>query len=504
MTALLISAVFFPQLSYTQEDVIRLVFAEDVINSEIHKNTTVAKGNVEFKHKGARLFCDSALFFQDLNLVHAFSNVQINQGDTVNLFCDSLKYNGKTNISKLISNVRFRDNEYLMLTDSLDYNGNTSIGKYTNWAKISSINSDLKLTSKKGYYYSTTKTFFFKDSVHVEDENYDLFSDTLEFRTQNTSAHFHGPTKILFDSTIIDCQKGIYYSETEQVELWNGATINEPQRTFYADSLIYNRKEDIGTGYCNVRLYDSTETVLFLSDYLHKLPKNQKIILKEDARIVQYSDKDTLFLQGDTITYYQDTLSKNQRSIIENNVSIINSNIFIRCDSAYFSEQDSILKLHKKPLMWSEENQLNADSIFATYYDKEFHEMYLYHNAMIVSEHENDTIHYNQIKGKFMTAYLDSNDIKKIHVEGNTQTLYYPTETKKDSSGVETKRLSAMNKIDCLEIEVRFKKGEIQTISFLDHPISIYYPLDQIPTKELFLNDFSWQIDRKPVRPFIE
>jgi lipopolysaccharide assembly outer membrane protein LptD (OstA) len=160
-TALFISAFFFQKTRVlSRRHAIELVFAKNVTNSVLYENTTVAKGDVAFKHNETRLFCDSALFFRDKNLVHAYGKVQINQGDTVNLYCDSLKYNGNTKISKLLSNVRFRDSEYLLLTDSLEYNSNNSIGQYKNWATISAINSKVKLTSKKGYYHSQSKIFY--------------------------------------------------------------------------------------------------------------------------------------------------------------------------------------------------------------------------------------------------------------------------------------------------------------------------------------------------------
>jgi lipopolysaccharide export system protein LptA len=504
ITALLISAVFIPSSGWSQDETIRLVFAEDVVNSVVHKNTTVAKGHVEFKHGNTRLFCDSALYFQDLNIVHSYGDVQINQGDTVNLFCDSLIYNGNSNKSKLLSNVRFRDSEYIMLTDSLHYDGNTSIGSYTNHAKISSINSDLKLTSVKGYYHSSTKIFYFKDSVHIEDPKYELFADTLEFRTIPSSAHFHGPTTILFDSSTVDCNKGIYFSKEERVQLWNGATLNEPGRSFYADSLLFNQKTGFGEGFCNVEMYDTTEQVKFLSDYLLKKPKNSALILKDNARIFQYSETDTLYLAGDTITYYQDTLTNAKQSIFENNVAIINGDNFIRCDSAYFSETDSILKLHKDPIIWNGDMQIFADSILTTYYDSEFHKMYMYNNALLISAHDNDTVHYDQMKGKFMTASLDSSKIKQIRIEQNAQSLYYAEETKTDSSGLDFKTLKGMDRKDCSEIIFRFLNGEIQRITFLDNPTSTFYPMNQIPPKELFFKGFSWEIHRKPVSPFEE
>ena len=138
------------------------------------------------------------------------------------------------------------------------------------------------------------------------------------------------------------------------------------------------------------------------------------------------------------------------------------------------------------------------------YYDNTFHAIKMYHNAMIISEHEDDTIHYNQLKGKFMTAYLDSSKIKKVHIEENAQAIYYVTENAKDSLDQETKTITGMDHLECTEIIMRFIDGEAQTISFIGKPTSIYYPIEQIPLRELFFKGFSWQIQRKPDRPFPE
>ena len=154
-----------------------------------------------------------------------------------------------------------------------------------------------------------------------------------------------------------------------------------------------------------------------------------------------------------------------------------------------------------------QDSQLFADSVLTTYYDNEFHEMRMYNNAMIINEHKidstrKDSIHYDQIKGKFMTAFLDSSKIKKVRIDLNAQTLYYPSEKTKDSTGTEVTTLSGMNRIDCNAIEFRFRNSEIQTMTFLEQPTSIFYPMDKIPEKELFFKGFRWEIERKPA-PFL-
>lgn len=496
------SVLFFTGHCLAQDKPVRLVFAETVTDYKGQVNTTRAVGNVQFEYTNTRLFCDSAIFLRTPNLIYAYGHVQINQGDTVNLFCDSLVYDGKTNISKLRSNVRFRDNEYKLVTDSLDYDANRSLGYYKNHAVISSIREDLKLTSTKGYYYSNTKTFFFKDSVHVEHPEYELFSDTLEFRTLSSSAHFHGPTRIVMDSSEVQCNRGVYWTDKELIHLWNGATILEPGRSFYADSLIFDQAKDEGQGFCSVRMYDSTENVLFLSDYLFKSAQNLKITLRDNAHVIQFGDTDTLFLSADTIYNHLDTLTDQSTSIAISEVELINGDLLVVCDSAYFSENDSIIKLHQNPVIWSQNTQISGDSVLATYYDSEFHQMNIYDNAFIASEH--DSIHYDQIRGKMMVAYLDSSRIQKVHIETNAQTLYYLSETTRDSSGIATKKLTGLNQIDCVNIYIYFANSEIQNVSFIEKPTGSFTPFEDIQEKQLFFKGFLWQIGRKPKPIFLE
>ena len=502
LTALLLSAVLLPSNSFSQSEVVKLVYAETVRDAHQYHNTTVCIGNVQFEHKNTKMFCDSALFFRTQEVIYAYGRVHINQGDTVNLFCDTLIYNGNNRVSKLQGKVRMRDSKYKLVTDSLDYDGKISTGYYKNHAIITSLDSDLKLTSVKGYYNAYSKAFFFKDSVRVSDEGYNLISDTLEFRTESKSAHFHGPTTIFMDSSEVRCIKGIYYTDEEFIQLWNGAYLIDSTRTLYADSLIYDQITGVGEGFCNVNLFDSTDNAQFLADYLWKSEANDTIILKKNAAIIQYNKSDTLLLMADSIYNYQNSSSDLSTSIALNNVGIINGDLSARCDSAFFSESDSIIKLHKNPIMWSQETQMTGDSILADYYNKEFHKIKLYDNAFICSE--KDTSHYDQIKGKFMTAWVDSSRIQKVHIELSAQSNYYTSEDQKDTLDMTVQVITGMNAIECNEIFIHFINSKIENVVFVDQPTAIYYPIDLVPIKDAILKGFNWQIGLKPESIFRE
>jgi hypothetical protein len=64
--------------------------------------------------------------------------------------------------------------------------------------------------------------------------------------------------------------------------------------------------------------------------------------------------------------------------------------------------------------------------------------------------------------------------------------------------------LKGANRVDCNSILFRFLDGDIQSVAFLDEPTSVFYPMNQITEKELFFKGFSWEIERKPLRPIAE
>jgi hypothetical protein len=288
------------------------------------------------------------------------------------------------------------------------------------------------------------------------------------------------------------------------MRLWQGATIFDSSQTIYADSLLYNQNTEEGEGFGSVKMVDSTEKIQFASDYMKKVGGDEKIILRHHASITQYNDDDTLFIYADSIVHERDTITEMEKSLADQNVAIIKGDLSVSCDSAWFSEADSLAKLYVQPVMWNGMTQMSGDSIHADYYDKEFHEVRIYNNAMIVDEHEGDTLHYDQIKGKMMTAVLDSGKINRVYIETNAETLYYITKTSKDSLGTESESIDGLNKIDCNQITIYFTNGDIHHVAFIDQPVSVFYPVDRIPANSLFLKDFEWKIALRPTRGMFE
>jgi hypothetical protein len=103
-----------------------------------------------------------------------------------------------------------------------------------------------------------------------------------------------------------------------------------------------------------------------------------------------------------------------------------------------------------------------------------------------------DSVYYNQIRGKFMRGYFKENKLVMVYVEGNGQTIYYLKE--KDE-------IQAVNRADCSDLRILLKDNKIDRINFINKPNATLYPIDEVDIKELKLKDFTWQHQARPLDP---
>jgi hypothetical protein len=109
-------------------------------------------------------------------------------------------------------------------------------------------------------------------------------------------------------------------------------------------------------------------------------------------------------------------------------------------------------------------------------------------NAFITIEQ--DTSHYNQIRGTEMLAFFDAKGgLERFDVLGGASALFYLEE-----NGV----LATVNKTDSKMLSATFKDGEIQKIYYYDQPKNDGYPKVQLAPDERSLKGFSWYPERRP------
>lgn len=437
--------------------------------------------NVQFNHGGAEMFCDSAYMYSKTNTFDAFEDIFINQGDTIHLFGDFLHYDGNTKIATVIGNVRLVNKETTLTTDELEYNLDKSIGYYTDYGHI--ISGENTLESIAGYYFGKTKTFNFRDSVVIINPDYKIYSDTCNYNTETDIAYFFGPTDIIGDSSHIYCEKGWYDTKKDLSELEQNAWAKNNKQTVKGDYIYYDKVKGDGIAKKNVVIIDHEQDIILKGNDAKYNEIEEFAFITDRAQFIQFAESDTLFLHADSLITYPDTSGEKVLQAFYS-VKFFRENVQGMCDSLVYTFSDSIARMFAEPVLWTKGNQISAEKIEMYTKDQAIEKMKLYNSSFMASII--DSINFNQIKGKDMVIFFVDNQIDKIDVTSNGQTVYYV----EDGGGV--------NKIDCSDMTLFFVDGELDNIMFYRNNKGALYPLNMAPQNELRLKGFVWREEQRP------
>ncbi len=218
---------------------------------------TVYKG--VFRQDYSTLSADSTIFYRDENRFEAFGHVNINQGDTLNIFADKLDYNGNTKIAILTNNVKLVDKDATLTTNHLTYNTATRIGTYTGGGKL--VNPDITQVSKTGYYFANSHDAYFRYDVVTTTPDAIIKTDTMRYNSVTRMNYFYGPTNIYGkkDKDTLYTENGTYNSKTEQALFGKNNLYKQGSKSLKGDSLFYDRVKGYGLATRNVIFNDNEQ-----------------------------------------------------------------------------------------------------------------------------------------------------------------------------------------------------------------------------------------------------
>ncbi|MFO7864914.1 MAG: OstA-like protein [Salinivirgaceae bacterium] len=455
-------------------------------NQRIDKDAKRIIGNVKLQQDDVFMYCDSVYLYAALNDFKAFGNVHLVKGDSIDVYSDTLYHFGNRRLSKFRGNVVMHDKRVKLYTDSLDYDMILNQAFYLNGGKI--VDSSSVLESKVGRYYTRREQFFFEDSVVVKNESFDMFTDTLEYHSKTKMAYFRGPTTVVSDTNTIYAERGWYDLERDYGRIHKNARYSNNSQTLDCDTLYYDRNKRYGEAFSNVVMKSLTDSVVLTSNYAYYNEIDKSSLATDSATMIQISASDTLYMHADTLLSYVDSIDADMRTILAYyKVQVFSENIQMRCDSIAYSFRDSLIKLFGNPVMWSDSNQMKAKTIHFRVVDNELTDVYMKDNAIIITE--NDSIHYNQIKGFQITGHLIAHELQKAIVDRRSETIYYL-----EDEG----QLTGMNKTRSRQMDVYFQEGKPHRIVWLSEPTGKVLPLSDLNPGNMFFNEFEWLDHLRP------
>jgi len=458
-------------------------------DKDLMADAQLLKGNVRFRHDNAFLYCDSAYFFEQKNSFNAYGHVRIVQGDTLFIYGDILYYDGNTKMARLRNNVRMHNRTVFLTTDSLNYDRGANVGYYYTGGKLTDVTNTL--ISKFGYYYPGLNMALFRGNVRLTNPNFVMNSDTLKYFTETHIAQILGPTTIVYGKeTTIYSEKGWYDTTTEQSELLlNSLITHQDGKTLKGDTIFYDKKKGIGRAHNHVALDDTVKKISLRGNYLYYKEDGEVALAKDSALMIDHSSTDTLYLNADTLfSYAVDSANKVVEAFY--NVRVFRNDVQAVCDSARYETRDSVLHLMKSPVLWSDNQQITGDTIRIFSVNGTVERVQIINSAFVCQRE--DSIRYNQLSGKEVTAYVTNGALYRVDVRGNAQSIFFPREA--DSTMI------GMNQTESSFLTVYLKEQKIDRIILYPSPVGVMTPLDQVLAESLYLPNYSWQVAIRPLR----
>jgi lipopolysaccharide export system protein LptA len=455
------------------------------IGKENGLDVQILMGNAILRQDSTYFYCDTAKLYENNNL-RAVGRVHISYSDSVHLYGDFLTYNGNSRIAVLDSNVSLIDKRATLYTDHLEYDRNRSTAYYFTGGRI--VDKENVLTSKTGRYFTRTYNFEFSDSVVVVNPDYTVYSDTLLYNTESEIVYIEGPTDLYGKEDHIYSEKGWYDTRINQAELSSNNRIVHLEQILKGDWIFYDQEKEYGKAVGNVWIKDTVQNIILQGGISEFFRKDKYSYITDSACAILVETYDSLYMHADSFIMALDSADKPRLIFAHHRMKFFRDDLQGMCDSLVFRVQDSVIALLNNPVLWSEENQLTADSMWMYISDNRIDSMLLFNMAFIISRDSTES--YNQIKGRQMRAYFRNNQLYRIKVLGNAETIYYVRE--------EDFELIGINKSIASNMVIMLENRKVKKIYYLSKPEATLFPENELPKEDQFLRDFKWITGQRP------
>ena len=480
------------------------------IKKQDSQDFLILVGHVKVRQANTLLFGDSIIVNATKNNLEAFGNVHINDADSVHTYADYLIYDGNTKKAKLRSKVKLTDGRGTLTTDSLDYDVSIKIGVYKKGGKL--VRNKTILKSTEGVYYGITRDVMFRNKVSLIDPDNSIFTDTLEYNTYSQLANFISPSKIISGSRIIKTKNGNYNIGTRKGYLYERSSIDDSSYFFIADEMAIDDSLGLGEFRGNA-VYKSKDSLSFdlLANNIKTNRKNDILLATELPILLIKQPKDTMYISADTL--YSGRLSdlkrkmpiaRTKEGVIKDSslnkyfeafhhVKIYSDSMQGVADSLFYGLADSTIRLHHRPILWVNQNQITGDTIYMHLNNRKAEQLRIINNAMAISPVDS-TDYFNQLKGNSIVVDFIDGKIHQMQTKGSAENIYFATDN--DNKFIGVNRSNAQN------ITIDFNNDEPVKIIYINQLTGKMTPLFDVPKTELKLNNFKWWIELQPKTKF--
>jgi len=459
-------------------------------------------------HEGALIESDLAYFYSKDNYFKAVGDVIFTQGDSLKMTCKTIEYDGKTQIALADGDVFLKRPDMSLTTEKLNLDRIRNEAFYNTKGVI--VDSASTLTSNRGRYYMDQKKYRFTSNVTIDNPEYQVNSDQLDYYTELNQAYLFGNSKIQGDAYTIECERGFYDLDREKGVFKKNATLYYDNKIIRGDSLYFESEKDYAAATKNVSIVDSLNNSVITGHYGEIFKARDSAIITRRALAVNIIDQDSLFIHADTLV----ATGPEERRILRAyyDVRILKSDLRGRSDSLYLDESIGLTKLINKPLtkqqeqifteadrnknnpvLWFDKSQMSGNQILliSNTETNKLDSLKINGNVFIIEKDTLSAEGYNQIKGGVLNGAFKEGKLDNIVITKNTEMVYYLYND-------EDLQLIGIDKTTCSALSMNFLDGEINDITFLVAPTGNVYPEEELPKNDRTLKGFVWRKEERP------
>jgi len=459
-------------------------------------------------HEGALIESDLAYFYSKDNYFKAVGDVVFTQGDSLKMTCKTIEYDGKTQIAVADGDVFLIRPDMSLKTEKLNLDRISNEAFYNTKGVI--IDSASTLTSNRGRYFMNQKKYRFTSNVVIDNPEYQVNSDQLDYYTELNQAYLFGNSKIEGEAYTIECERGFYDLDLEKGVFKKNATLYYDNKIIRGDSLYFESEKDYAAATKNVSIVDSLNNSIITGHYGEIFKAQDSAIITRRALAINIIDQDSLFIHADTLV----ATGPKERRILRAyyDVRILKSDLRGRSDSLYLDESIGLTKLLNKPLtkqqeqifteadrnknnpvLWFDKSQMSGNEILliSDTQTNKLDSLKIKGNVFIIEKDTLSAQGYNQIKGGVLNGAFEEGKLDNIVITKNTEMVYYLYND-------EDLQLIGIDKTTCSALKMKFLDGEINDITFLVAPTGNVYPEEELPENDRTLKGFVWRQEERP------
>lgn len=337
------------------------------------------------------------------------------------------------------------------------------------WAILKPV---MELATGKDTFYMRADTFYSAPMVRMRGKQFLMPVDTPEYR-QDTTAIVQKVKGNAKDSVFVSNK-----TDSTKSTAGRGRTRKPKQVADTTDITIEEKPVVIdsmwGIPATKYRLAD-----FFRDTAIHPAVTKLKTGKRKKAPPIEVADTTT----GDTtapvfFTGYHHVL-------------LFSDSMQAKCDSITYTRSDSMVRMMYNPVAWSRGSQITGDTILMQLDSASIRTMYVPENSFLVSRSGPEQAElFDQIQGRTLTAFFKDNNIRKMVVYPEAQTLYYS----KDDAGAYVGLVEANSDL----MRIFFGEEKISKIKYIKDVKETVTPMEKADLPNARLSRFIWLYEERP------